>query len=466
MEFKQIYTPGLAHCSYVIGGRNACVVIDPAREVTQYIAAADSFGLPIKGIIETHLHADFVSGHIELRERTGAAIYINEKANAGFEHYSVKDEEEIQIDTLLFKIARILPGIHLKAQYISCLILKEKVRSLFLLSRAILFMVGDAGRPDLFPDIKEKLASELYNSLSRIEKLPDNIEVYPAHGAGSLCGKSLSSKLSSTIGTEKMQNPAMQIHPKELFIKSFLEGMPEVPDHFSRCSEINRKGAPALSKLNVPKKYKPEEFLKLSLSGYVIVDTRDQFDFGAAHVPGAYALSIKGNFATFSGWVLPFDKPILLVMEDLKEISIVLKALYSVGLDNVEGYLDGGMQNYTDRGLVTSRLESISAAEVKERYENGEITIIDTRLKSEWESGHVKCVKNIPAPDIRKKYSELPTDKPVAFMCNSGIRSLLACSLMLKLSGAKNVINILGGITAWANLGYQMVTEEEENCNN
>lgn len=464
MEFKQIYTPGLAHCSYVIGGRNACVVIDPAREVTQYIAAADSFGLPIKGIIETHLHADFVSGHIELRERTGAVIYINEKANAEFEHYSVKDEEEIQIDTLLFKMLH-TPG-HTPESSIYIVSDLERGTEPVLAFTGDTLMVGDAGRPDLFPDIKEKLASELYNSLRRIEKLPDNIEVYPAHGAGSLCGKSLSSKLSSTIGTEKMQNPAMQIHPKELFIKSFLEGMPEVPDHFSRCSEINRKGAPALSKLNVPKKYKPEEFLKLSLSGYVIVDTRDQFDFGAAHVPGAYALSIKGNFATFSGWVLPFDKPILLVMEDLKEISIVLKALYSVGLDNVEGYLDGGMQNYTDRGLVTSRLESISAAEAKERYENGEITIIDTRLKSEWESGHVKCVKNIPAPDIRKKYSELPTDKPVAFMCNSGIRSLLACSLMLKLSGAKNVINILGGITAWANLGYQMVTEEEENCNN
>lgn len=459
MEFKQIYTPGLAHCSYVIGGRNACVVIDPAREVTQYIAVADSFDLPIKGIIETHLHADFVSGHIELKERTGAVIYINEKANAEFEHYPVKDEEEIQIDTLLIKMLH-TPG-HTPESSIYIVSDLERGREPVMVFTGDTLMVGDAGRPDLFPEIKEELASELYKSLRRIEKLADNIEVYPAHGAGSLCGKSLSSKLSSTIGTEKMQNAAMLMQPEDVFIKNFLEGMPEVPDHFSRCSETNRKGAPALSKLNKPKKYNPKEFFKLSCSGYVVVDTRDQLTFGSAHVPGAYALSIKGNFATFSGWVLPTDKPLLLVLDNIKIMPIVLKALYSVGLDNVAGYLDGGMQNYADSGLETAKLESISATEAKDRFEKGEINIIDTRLKSEWDSGHIKCVKNIPAPDIRKRYAELPTDKPIAFMCSTGVRSLLASSLMLKLSGSKNVINILGGSTAWLNLRYPMVTDEE-----
>lgn len=458
MEFKQIYTPGLAHCSYVIGGRNSCIVIDPARDISQYIAIADSFGLPIKGIIETHLHADFVSGHIELSERTGAVIYINEEANAEFEHYALKDEEEIQIDTLLIKMLH-TPG-HTPESSVYIVSDLERGSEPVLAFTGDTLMVGDAGRPDLFPDIKEELASKLYKSLRRLEKLADNIEVYPAHGAGSLCGKSLSSKLSSTMGTEKIQNPAMLIHPEQQFVKSFLEGMPEVPDHFSRCSEINRKGAPSISNLNKPIKYGPKEFYKLNSLGYTVVDTRDQLTFSTAHVPGSYALSLQGNFATFAGWVLPPDKPIILVADNISDVHAALNGLYSVGLDNVVGYLDGGMLAYAQSGLKTARIESISATEAKERYEKGEILIIDTRLRSEWESGHIKNTENIPAPDIRKRYMDIPQDKPVAFICSSGNRSLLASSLMLKFSGMKNVINVIGGTTAWTSLGYPMVTGE------
>ncbi len=462
MEFKQIYTPGLAHCSYVVGGRNACVVIDPAREVSQYIAIAESLGLPIKGIIETHLHADFVSGHIELRELTGATIYITAKANAEYEHYAVQDEEEIQIDTLLFKMID-TPG-HTPECSVYIFSDLERGREPALAFTGDTLLVGDAGRPDLFPDIKEELATKLYESLRRLEKLGDNIEMYPAHGAGSLCGKSLSSKLSSTIGTEKMHNPAILKHPKKEFIRSFLEDMPEAPDHFSRCSEINRKGAPAVSKLKKPIGYSPEDFSKLSRTGYVVVDTRDQLAFGAAHIPGAYGLSLKGNFATFSGWVLPPNKPILLVLEDMRDMSAVLKALYSVGLDNIAGYLDGGMTAYAASGLETSRFESISVTEAKKRYEKGEILLVDTRLKSEWDLGHIKCTYHIPAPDVRKMYNVLEGDKPVAFICNSGNRSLLAASLMLNMSSTKHVINVTGGTTAWSSLGHSLVTEGNEDC--
>lgn len=302
MEFKQIYTPGLAHCAYVIGGKNACVVVDPAREVTQYMAIADSLGLPIKGIIETHLHADFVSGHAELRKRTGATIYITRKANAEFEHYAVQDEELIEIDTLLFKMLD-TPGHTPECSVYLVSDLERGIEPALAFTGDTL-LVGDAGRPDLFPDIKAELASKLYQSLRRLEKLGDNIELYPAHGAGSLCGKALSSKLSSTLGTEKMHNQAMLKHPEDAFIKGFLEDMPEAPDHFSRCSEINRKGAPSIAQLNKPLGLSPDVFYKLSQSGHLVVDTRDQLAFGAAHIPGAYGLSLKGNFATFSGWVL------------------------------------------------------------------------------------------------------------------------------------------------------------------
>jgi len=462
MEFKQIYTPGLAHCSYLIGGKTECLVVDPTRDVSQYLAIAEALGLAITGIIETHLHADFVSGHLELRELTGATIYITAKAQAAFEHRPLQDGEEIQIDSLRIKMLD-TPG-HTPECSVYIVSDLDRGPEPALAFTGDTLLVGDAGRPDLFPDIKEALAGQLYHSLRRLEKLGDNIELYPAHGAGSLCGKSLSSKLSSTIGTEKMHNPAILKHPEAEFIRSFLAEMPEAPDHFSRCSEINRKGAAAVSRLAKPIPYGPKEFLQLSQAGHLVVDTRDQLAFGAAHIPGAYGLSLKGNFATFAGWVLPPDRPILLVLEDMKDLPIALKALYSVGLDQVAGYLQGGMPAYGASGLETARLESISVSEARARYEKGEILLIDTRLKSEWDSGHIQCTQHIPAPDVRKRYHDLEGDIPVAFICNSGNRSLLAASLMLNLSQAKQVINVIGGVTAWQALGYPIVKPDEDNC--
>ena len=455
MEFKQIFTPGLSHCSYVIGGRNACIVVDPSREVTQYLEIAKSFRLPIKGIIETHLHADFVSGHIELAKITGAKIYISAKAKAKYEHYKISDQEEIAFDTMRIKMID-TPG-HTPESSVFIFSDLERGEKPALVFTGDTLLIGDAGRPDLFPDIKEELASKLYCSLQSIAKIGDHVEVYPAHGAGSLCGKVLSSKLSSTIGTERMYNAALQIHPEEEFVKSFLEGMPEAPDHFSRCSEINRKGAPATTSLPRPAAYKPREFLKISQSGSVIVDTRDQLPFGAAHIPGAYGLSLKGNFATFAGWVLPPDKPLLLVLETPGDASAALKGLYSVGLDNVMGYLDGGMNAYSQSGLKTSRLDSISVSELKERFDKNELLIVDTRLKSEYDAGHVENSIHAPAPDVRKRFSEFMGNKPVAFICNTGNRSLLASSLMLNLSGKKDVINVIGGTSAWINLGFPTI---------
>jgi len=461
MEFKQVYTPGLAHCSYVIGGESACVVVDPAREVKQYIAIAKSLRLPIKGIIETHLHADFVSGHVELRQLTGATIYVTAKANAEFEHHLVQDEEEFQIDTLLFKMID-TPG-HTPESSVYLVTDLERGSQPVVAFTGDTLLVGDVGRPDLFPDKKEELASKLYGSLRRLERLADNIEVYPAHGAGSLCGKALSSKLSSTIGTEKLQNTAMLKHPEEAFIKGFMKEMPEAPDHFSRCSELNRRGAKPVSKLKRPVGYSPKEFFEASQKGYLVVDTRDQFAFGSAHVPGAYALSIKGNFATFSAWVLPPDQPILLVLEDRQDIHKVLRALYSVGLDNVMGYLKGGMPAYAASGLVTARFESISASEAKDRYEEGSLRLVDTRLKSEWDGGHIQGSVHVPAPDVRHQFRQLQGKKPLAFICNSGNRSLLAASLMLNFSKAQNVMNVIGGMTAWLSMGYPMVSGGDEN---
>lgn len=454
MEFRQIYTKGLAHCAYVVGGRNQCIVVDPGRDVEPYIEAAAAFKLPITGIIETHLHADFVSGHIELAERTGATIYITAQAKAEYKHYAMEDGEEILIDTLLIRMID-TPG-HTPEGAVYIVSDLERGKEPMLAFTGDTLLVGDAGRPDLFPDQKEELASKLYASLRRIEEIGGNVEIYPAHGAGSLCGRSLSSKLSSTIGTERMHNEALNIHPEEAFVRTFLKGMPEAPDHFARCSQINRIGAPPVSSLKKPVPYNPKEFLELAQSGHLVVDTRDQLPFAAAHIPGAYGLSLKGNFATFSGWVLPPDKPILLVTDSPREYQAALRGLYSVGLDRVAGYLEGGMDAYEDSGYRTARLESISIAELKERMDAGELLVVDTRLKSEYDKEHIAGTLHAAAPDVRFRYQEWKGDKTLAFICNTGNRSLLAGSLMLNLSCMDTVVNVIGGTTAWAKLGYPM----------
>ncbi|NCB41855.1 MAG: MBL fold metallo-hydrolase [Clostridia bacterium] len=457
MEFKQIYTKGLAHCSYVIGGRRQCIVIDPARNVQQYIDIAKEFNKPITAILETHLHADFISGHIELAQRTGATIYITEKANAQYKHYAMADDEEILIDTLKIKMMD-TPG-HTPEGSIFVVSDLERGKEAILAFTGDTLLIGDAGRPDLFPDIKEELASKLFRSLEKISMLGDHVEVYPAHGAGSLCGKALSSKLSSTIGTEKLQNQALQFSTEEEFVKGFLEGMPEAPDHFSRCSETNRIGAPAVNSLPKLSAFNPKDFLEIAKQGYSIVDTRGQLPFAAAHIPGSYGLNIKGNFATFAGWVLPPDKPILLVSEDKEEVELALKGLYSVGLDHVAGYLEGGMDAFAKSGFLTSRIESISVQELKARMDKEEMIVVDTRLKSEFDLEHIDGTIQAGAPDVRARYKEWEGNKTLVFICNTGNRSLLAASIMLQLSDMDQVINVIGGTTAWAVLGYPVVKE-------
>ena len=455
MDFKQIYTPGLAHCSYIIGGEKECIVIDPARDVEVYLQAAEGYKLPITAILETHLHADFVSGHVELAERTGAKIYVSKTANAEYPHQGLNDGEVFEIDTFRLQMFD-TPG-HTPEGSVFFVADTTRGPEYVLAFTGDTLLIGDAGRPDLFPDIKDELAQRLYDSLRRIEKMGDYIEIYPAHGAGSLCGKALSSKLSSTLGIERMHNDALKIHPKEEFVQAFLADMPEAPDHFSRCSEINRLGATNTQTLSEPKGFEPKTFLEMAQQGAIIVDTRDQLAFASAHIPGAYGLSLKGNFATFAGWVLPPEKPILLVLESVKDLTAALKGLYSVGLDQVSGYLHGGMSAYAMSGYRTAGMESISVEELKERFDRGEVTLVDTRLKSEFDTFHVEGSIHMAAPEVRKRGSELKEFSTLAFICNSGNRSLLAASLMMQQSKEIKIINVIGGTSAWSDLGYPIV---------
>ena len=452
MYLTQIYTPGLAHCSYVVGGTKECLVVDPSRDIHRYLAWADSFGCPITGIIETHLHADFVSGHVELAEATGARVYAPRAARCEFPHVALEDGEETGFDTLLIRLMETPGHTPEGALFIISDLQRGPVPTLAFTGDTVL--VGDVGRPDLFPAIKEDLAAKLYHSLRRVEGLRDNLEIYPAHGMGSLCGRSLSAKLSSTLGTERLYNYAFHLHPEERFVRDLLTGMPEAPDHFARCSEINRKGPGLTRDLPSPPGLKPREFASLLEEGYTVLDTRDQLAFAGGHVPGAYFIGLRGNFSTYAGWLLPPGNPLLLVLEEPADLSPALTGLRRVGLDNVAGYLEGGMTAWANSGLETAHVKNISVPELRRRM--GSVFVVDTRSRSEWDQGHIEGTVHVPTASVRQQYREWPQEKPITVICNTGSRSMMAASL-LKQRGFQKVINVVGGTTAWEAAGYPLV---------
>jgi len=316
--------------------------------------------------------------------------------------------------------------------------------------------VGDVGRPDLFPGKAEELASSLYESLhSKLLTLPDFCEVYPAHGAGSLCGRAMGAKRSSTIGYEKLYNDALRIKDKDRFIESLTTKMPAAPDHFSRCSEINRKGPALIKSLSLLLPIDPITFKnKAEKRSTVVLDTRSYEAFGGQHIPRAYHIDSGGNFATFAGWIIPPDKNILLVSESMEQAEEAVIWLRRVGLDNTIGFLDGKMHAWVNEGLPTNHVNQLSAEELHNRITKSEGGIlVDVRAPSEFEIRHINGALNIPAPELRIRHKELDKNKQTTLICRTGHRSSLAASL-LKQQGFKNVSSVAGGMLGYSAAGY------------
>lgn len=456
MHFAQMYQPGLAHCSYILGNGKECVVVDPARDITPYLKQAKEWGMNIVGILETHLHADFISGHMDLQKETGATIYAPSTANCSFPHTSLQDEEEFTLAGFKFKLWQ-TPG-HTPDCAVYLVTDLGRDSEPVLLFTGDTLLIGDVGRPDLFPDKKERLAEDLFESIKRLKTLPDHLEVYPAHGMGSLCGKDLSAKLSSTMGTEKRANQALQYDTLEEFKENILAGMPDAPDHFARCSEINRKGPITVDQLSKASPKKPGELAELLEKGYLALDIRSYLSFAAGHIPNAYSISIAGNLPTFAGWILPPEQPILLIAEDEQTVEKAVRKLQSVGLDTVEGFLDGGMVAWINSGMPTKQVQTLSVAELKERMEKEKPLVLDNRARGEYEGGYIQGTLLAPTPDLRHRYKEWSPDTPIYTLCNTSNRSMTAASL-LQQRGFEKVYNVLGGTTAWGNAGYSM--EEE-----
>ncbi len=461
MHFAQIYTPGIAQCSYVIGSGSECVVVDPIRSnIKVYLEKASEFGMKITGILETHLHADFLSGHMELADVTGAKIYAPAIANCTFPHHALKDEEEFAIESLHFKLLE-TPG-HTPDCTVYVVTDLERSKEPVLAFTGDTLMVGDVGRPDLFPNREEELAEKLFNSLKRLKELPDHVEVYPAHGMGSLCGRALSAKLWSTIGMENRNNYALQHTELEAFKVDLLTGMPAAPDHFARCSEINRTGPELLRNLAQPKAYSAAETELAIKEGFSIIDFRAYHSFAGAHIPGSYSISKDGNPATFAGWVVPPDDKLILALEKGGNLEEMKTALYNVGLDNIYGYLEGSVESWVNAGLPTGSIGTISVHKLKERLKSKEdVLLLDNRAKSEWESGHIEEAVLAPAPDMRQPADDWNPEEEVIVHCNTSNRSMTAASL-LKQKNFKKVTNVLGGTTAWSAAGLPMKSEGEK----
>jgi rhodanese-related sulfurtransferase len=316
--------------------------------------------------------------------------------------------------------------------------------------------VGDVGRPDLFPDMAEELAGKLYHSLhDKILKLPDFCEVLPAHGAGSLCGRAMGAKWRSTIGYERKYNAALEIKDKAEFIKSLTEDMPPAPDHFSRCSEINRKGATLVSKLPRMKELNPEAFKEMIEKGNVaVVDSRSYLAFGGQHIPGSWSLDINGNLPTFAGWVLPLDKDLLVVSDSFKDVEETNVWLRRVGQDRIVGYLDGGMAGWVTKGYKTHHVTQISAEDLHDMITGAEkFVLLDVRAPLEYEDEHIEGAINIPVADLRERHTELKKEDAMIVICSSGNRSSLGVSI-LRQNGFKNLYNVAGGMTGYSAAGY------------
>jgi hydroxyacylglutathione hydrolase len=453
MFVRQFFIKGIAHSSYLVGGNRTCAIVDPSRDIDRYLEAAKEEGLRITHILETHLHADFVSGHLELAEATGAKIYAPLSGNCSFDHVPVSEGSSFTIEDMRFDVLD-TPG-HTPdcIVYIVTDLLRGDTPAAAFTGDTL--FVGDVGRPDLFPGRARELAEKLYGNLhDKVMALSDSCLVFPAHGAGSLCGKAMGAMRWSTVGYERSFNRELLIEDREEFIASLTVDMPAAPDHFTRCSEINRRG-PALARtLPVPQPLSPGAFTgRMKDPGVIVVDTRHYASFSGQHIPGSWHIDLAGNFSTFSGWVLPPDRDILLVCDRPDQVSEAVTMLRRVGLDRTAGYLDGGIHAWVLAGLPTAHLPLLSAEEVREMLESGAATLLDVRSAEEFQAFHVPGAVHIMAMDLRTRYQELDPSMTFITMCKTGIRASMAASI-LKQHGFDKLYNAAGGITAYIAAGY------------
>jgi len=447
MEIKQLYTNCLSEAAYFISSDGEAAVIDPLRDVDTYVKMAEERGVKIKYIFETHFHADFVSGHIELAEKTGAPIIYGPDTEAGFPIYMAKDGEEFAVGKLKIKAIH-TPGHTLES---TCYLLHDEVGKEHCIFTGDTLFVGDVGRPDLFSGnmSKEDLAAMMYDTLQhKIKSLNDDIIVYPAHGPGSACGKSLGPDTYSTIGVQKATNYALKDMSKEDFIRSLTAGLNAPPSYFPINARINKEGSASLDNL-FEKGLKPltvAQFAQLVKEDTWVLDTRRETEFTQGFVPGSISIGLNGRFAEWAGTMLPYDQPLLLVTDEGMEKETITR-LARVGLDTVAGYLDGGLAAWAAAGQPIDLIIDVDPDELAmDLPHDNLLEIIDVRKPGEFDAGHVKGAINVPLDTLADplNVAMIDDESNLYVHCAGGYRSVIACSV-LKKHGYHNLRNVTGG---------------------
>ena len=447
MHFKQFYLGCLSHASYYLGSGDEAAVIDPQRDVQQYLDEADANGQRIKYIIETHSHADFVSGHIELAKRTGAEIIYGERANTQFPTHKVKDGDELKVGNVRLRFFE-TPGHTPESITIVAEDMEESKAPAKMFTGDTLF-IGDVGRPDLVGSkgfTSEQMASMLYDSLhEKILKFPDETEVYPAHGAGSLCGKSLSKETWSTLGNQRQFNYALKPMSKEEFVSIVASNQPEVPMYFPKSAAKNLEGSASMDDLPKPKELTTDE---VKAFDGIVVDVRQNAVYGAGHVPNSINIGLGGQFASWAGTMIPIGTPIAVVANTQQQVDEAFMRLARVGHETVKGYILFG--NYDGD---TGKVEQVSVQDVS-GLPSDSVQFVDVRRSAEYDATHAPHAINLPLDKLPKEVDQLDPEKPTYVICQGGYRSSLGTSI-LENAGFKTIYNVTGGTAAWINAGLE-----------
>lgn len=459
MYFNQISVSGLGCLSYVIGcpKAKAMAVIDPKRDIQDYLDISRDEGMKITHVFNTHVHADHVSGDQELKLATGADIYIHESAPVEYQHKKVADGDVFEIGNAKLQVLH-TPG-H-TPNSISLLVTdKARAPEAEMLLTGDLLFVGDIGRPDLpGAEILDEQVENLYHSLYvKLADYPDHLEVFPAHGEGSLCGRGMSAKKSSTLGYERRANHMLGFSSFEAFKDEVMSAFPVRPKSFTHIIQTNLKGAPTLDACPMDKSLTPGQFEKMMAGGATVIDARDSAAFGGFHIPGSINIGFEKQLANWVGMVVDPQAEIILVVYDQADYHRMSLELHRIGYDLIFGYLSGGIMSWLMSGRSVEQLEQISPHQLAARLDNGGIRLIDVRTPAEWSDGHIAQAEHFPLSSILA--DELPPaerDQELVLQCGSGYRSNIAASILSQ-SGFSKVKSLAGGSFAWSNAGLPLV---------
>ncbi|MBO8171598.1 MAG: MBL fold metallo-hydrolase [Bacillaceae bacterium] len=467
MLLRYFYNEKLAHASYLVGcqATGEAIVVDPGRDIEPYLRVAEEEGVEIIAATETHIHADFVSGCREFGAR-GATLYLSDEGDEnwkyqyvdGLKHVLLKDGDTFKIGNIKFEVMH-TPG-H-TPEHISFLLTDgggaDKPMGIFT---GDFVFVGDIGRPDLLEKAAgvegtaDAGARQMFKSLQRFKQLPDHLQVWPAHGAGSACGKALGAVPSSTVGYEKMFNKMLSFEDEEAFVKELLSGQPEPPFYFAVMKRVNKEGISLISDLDKPvqEEVSRQRIEQLIEQDAMVLDTRSAEAFASGHIPGTINIPYNRSFTNWAGWLVDYEKP-LYVMVDSASAEDVIKDLHSIGIDNIAGTIElSVIDKYQSEGGQLETYQEVNPVEVADKVKNQDVYVVDVRKQSEWDEEHIPGAQHVMLGYLSQRCREIPTDKTVVMQCRSGARSAIATSIM-QANGIKNVVNLAGGIDEWKKQG-------------